>query len=375
MKPFHCQNGDLLRSINDLPDALRKMSDRTYNHHVGAEKNDFAAWVEDFVDKGLAIGLRHATTKTEAVKAVETFIKEGKFIYETIIIGGGFAGIAAAIYASRNRNNFIIIAEDIGGQINVSGEIENYPGIMKTDASKMLAELKKQVEYNKIHPVIEKVKKIKKSKNNHFTVETDNSKYETETIIICSGARPRMLNVPGEKEFAKKGLTYCAVCDGPLFKNKTVAVIGGGDAAMESALFLQRICRKIYLVTKNPQMKGKAYLMERALSKENIEVIPNAETRKIAGNKFVENLEYSQQGKKKSLPVEGVFVDIGRIPNIEFCKNLVKLDDHNHIIVDKFMQTSVKGIFAAGDCTDLHEYQYAIAAGQAVTALLKAVRR
>ena len=375
MKPFHCNNGDLLHSINDLPDALRKMSDKSYNQHVTAEKNDFAAWVEDFVDKGLAIGLKHSTSKTEAIKAVEKFIKEGKFIYETIIIGGGFAGISAAIYASRNRNNFILIAEDVGGQINVSGEIENYPGIVSTDAAKMLVELTKQIEYNKITPVMERVKKIKKEKNSHFLIETDKNQYETETVIICSGARARQLNVPGESEFIHKGLTYCAVCDGPLYKNKTVAVIGGGDAAMESALFLQRICKKIYLITKNPQMKGKAYLMERTLSKENIEVITNAETRKIIGAKFVTNIEYSQQGKSKSLPVEGIFVDIGRIPNIDFCKNLVETDDHGHIIVDKFMQTSVKGIYAAGDCTDLHEYQYAIAAGQAITALLKAVRR
>lgn len=375
MKPFHCNNGDLLHSINDLPDALRKMSDKTYNHHVTQEKNDFAIWIEDFVDKGLSIGLKHSTSKTEAIKAVEKFIKEGKFIYETIIIGGGFAGISAAIYASRNRSNFILIAEDIGGQINVSGEIENYPGIVSTDASKMLVELIKQVEYNKIIPVMEKVKKISKAKNNHFLVETNKNKYETETVIICSGARARTLNVTGESEFIHKGLTYCAVCDGPLYKNKTVAVIGGGDAAMESALFLQRICKKIYLITKNPQMKGKAYLMERTLSKENIEVITNAETRKIIGNKFVTNIEFSQEGKSKSLPVEGIFIDIGRLPNVEFCKNLVELDKHNHIIVNKFMETSIKGIYAAGDCTDLHEYQYAIAAGQAITALLKAVRR
>lgn len=375
MQPFHLSDGRVLEDLKQLRDALRVMPEEVYEHHVNDDRNDFANWVGDFFDQGLAMGLRHATTQREAYKAVAEFVKTGKFTYEMVIIGAGIAGIAAAIYASRDRKNFLIISKDFGGQINVSGEIENYPGFAHTDANEFSKNLKEQLEYNNIDILYEAVKGVRKVRNNHFTVTTENGKYDTKNVLVCSGARPRKLDVPGEEEFAQKGLSYCAICDGPLYKNKVVAVVGGGDAAMESALMLERIASKVYLLTINSELQGHQYLVDEVTSKENIEILYEASTQKIVGDKFVTGIEYKQDKKKRTLDVDGIFIDIGRIPNTDLVKQLVELDDHGHIVVDKYAQASVKGIYAAGDCTDIHEYQYVIAAGQAVTAFLKATMR
>jgi len=221
---------------------------------------------------------------------------------------------------------------------------------------------------------IGKVTEIKKLDDGHFNVITDKNKYETETVIVCAGARARKLKVPGEDEFNKKGLTYCAVCDGPLFKGRTVAVVGGGDAALESAEFLLRIAEKIYLITINEKMTGHEYLLERVVGQEKVEVIPNAKTKEIIGDKMVTGIKIEQNGKERTLDVGGVFVEIGRVPNTNIMTGLVELDKDGHIVVQKDMSSSVEGIYAAGDACDIHEYQFSISAGQAVTALLKAAR-
>ncbi len=292
--------------------------------------------------------------------------------YETIIIGAGIAGITAAIYASRKRMNFLFFSEDFGGQINVSGEIENYPGFSHTDYAEFGENLKKQIEYNKIKIQYEPIKKIIKLKDSSFEVRTEKKSYKTQTVILCSGARARELNVKGEKEFKGKGVTYCAICDGPLFKNKTVAVIGGGDAATEAVDYLKNIVKKVYVVTINSELKGHEYLIERVKKQKNAQIINNARTKEVFGNKFVKGIKYEQKGKIKRLDVQGVFVEIGRIPNTEIVNSLVKREKDGHIIVDKFCETNVPGLFSAGDCTDLHAYQYVIAAGQGCTSLLRA---
>lgn len=294
-------------------------------------------------------------------------------VYDTIILGAGIAGITAAIYASRKKMNYLIIAEDFGGQVNIAGEIENYPGIPKTNWSEFKDSLEKQLEYNNIKINYESVKEVKKEKK-YFIVRTNKKFYKTKTVIICTGARARELNVPGEKKLQGRGVTYCAICDGPLFKNKTVAVIGGGNSAMEAVDYLQKISKKIYLININPKLEGYEYLIEKVKKAKNVKIINNAKTTKITGYKVVNGLEYEQKGKLKKLKVQGVFVEIGRIPNTESFKNSLKIDKHSHIIIDKHAQTSVPGVFAAGDCTDLHSYQFITAAGQGCTALLSAVK-
>lgn len=355
MKPeeyFYCVDGSYARNIHDIVKKDFKPSDA-------------ANWLRDvfhFEPKGL---------RNASLKQAKEVLK--KMCFEVIIIGSGIAGVSAAIYASRMRMNYLLVSEDLGGQMNISGDVENYPVIKKTTAREMIEKLQEQMKYNNIKPLYEKVVSVKKGEDS-FLVRTLTDLFEAKSIILCTGARPRHLGVPGEDKFRGKGVSYCAVCDGPFFKNKVVAVVGGGDAALESAEHLSRIAKKIYLITKNAEMKGYEYLKEAVLKKPNVEVVVNALTKEITGDKVVKSLNCKVNGKSKLLAVDGVFVEIGRVPNTELVKDLVQLDEHGHIVVDKFMNSSVPGFFAAGDCIDAHGYQYVTSAGQAVTALLQVVK-
>ncbi len=293
--------------------------------------------------------------------------------YEVLIIGAGIAGLTAGIYASRKRMSYVILSEDFGGQINIAGPIENYPGIPKTNWIEFGKAMEEQARYNNLKINYEKVISVETS-DGLFNVETSKNNYSAKTIIIASGARARELDVPGEEEFKGKGVTYCAVCDGPLFKDKTVAIIGGGDSALEASDFVLNIAKKIYIININPKLTAQEYLQEVVKSNKKITLINNARTTEILGDKTVKAIKYEQNGRMKKLSIDGVFVEIGRNPNTEVVKGLLKLDSHNHIIVDKFCRTSVPGIFASGDCTDVHEYQFSISAGQGCLALLQAAR-
>lgn len=294
-------------------------------------------------------------------------------MYDTIIIGAGIAGLTAAIYASRKRMKYEIFAAEFGGQFLESGEVLNYPGIIKTTGVGFSKIMQEQMKFNDVKVKQEKVKEIKKLKKG-FKVFTDKTEYETKTIIAATGARARRLDVPGEKEFANKGVTYCAICDGPLFSGKEVAVIGGGDSAVEAVDFVDNIASKVYLLVKGDKLTAHEYLQEYVMHSKNVEIIFNADTKEILGNKFVTGLTYNQKGKEKKLDVTGIIVEIGRVPNTEMFKKIVELDEHGHIVIDCQGKTSVEGIFAAGDCASGHEYQYVIAAGQGCIALLKAAR-
>ena len=294
--------------------------------------------------------------------------------YEVIIIGAGIAGITAAIYAARKRMKFLLISKDIGGQINLSGEIENYPGFKHMTGIEFTKSLMEQIEYNDIKIESGIVENIEKE-GKEFIIKTGKADYKTATIIIASGARARKLNIPGEDKFANKGVAYCAICDGPLFKDKVVAVIGGGDSALEAVDFLMNIAKKIYLLNIEDDIKGQEYLKERVLDKDKVEVINNARTTEIFGEKFVSGLRYEKEGEIKEFECEGIFVEIGRVPNAGFVNGLVELDEQNHIKIGKYCETSVNGIYAAGDVTDIYEYQYVIAAGQGCIALLSASKK
>jgi alkyl hydroperoxide reductase subunit F len=296
-------------------------------------------------------------------------------MYETIIIGAGIAGCTAAIYASRKRMNFLIIADKFGGQFLQSGEVLNYPGIKATSGAEFAKIMQDQLKYNNVDVQEgEKVTRIERTGDN-FKVVSDKNQYETKTVIIASGARPRKLGVPGEQEYDRKGLTYCSVCDGPLFADKEVAVIGGGDAALEAADFLKDIAKKIYLLNVTDKLTAHEYLQENVKKIRKAEIISNAKTTEILGNgNIVSGIKYEQNGEEKELSVQGVFVEIGRVPNTDFVKGFVKLDEHGHIEIDCTTHSSVPGVFAAGDCASSHEYQYVIAAGQGCMALLEAAR-
>jgi len=298
-------------------------------------------------------------------------------IYDTIIIGAGIAGLTAAMYASRKKMKFEILSSEFGGQFMVSGEVLNYPGITKTTGVEFSMQMEEQMKFNDVDVKTETVKTIEKIEDNNFKVITDKADYDTKTVIIATGARARRLGVPGEEKLEKRGVTYCSICDGPLFANKEVAVIGGGDAALEAVDFLKDIVSKMYMLVRGDKFQGHEYLIEKVKDNDKVEVLFSSVTTKILGDKFVEGIKYRQggdDGEEKQLDVQGVIIEIGRVPNTEPFKGIVKIDEHKHIGIDCTTATSVPGIFAAGDCAAGHEYQYVIAAGQGCMALIKAAR-
>ena len=294
-------------------------------------------------------------------------------MYDTIIIGAGMAGLTAAIYASRKRMRYELVASEFGGQFAVTGDVLNYPGVIQTTGLEMQAAMEEQMSFNGVSVVAETVGEVRRA-GEDFKVVTDKREYDTQTVIIATGAKPRKLNVPGEERLARKGVAYCAICDGPLFDGVDVAIIGGGDAALEAADFMKGIASRIHVLTNEPKFRAQEYLQEKLNGNPNAEAIFNAEVKDILGGGFVSGLRYAAQGAEKTLDVKGVIIEIGRTPNTEPFRGLVETDEHGHILIDCQTRTSVPGIFAAGDCASGHEYQYIIAAGQGCMALIKAAR-
>jgi len=293
-------------------------------------------------------------------------------MYDVIIIGAGAAGITAAIYAKRANLKFEIISKDVGGLTLWSPDIENYTGYHNLSGMDLIEKFKEHMNEYKIKVKEDSVKRIEK-KNGNFIVKTEKESFETKTVVICSGSSPRKLDVPGGKEFEGKGLAYCATCDAPLFAGKDAAVIGGGDSALAAALTLIQVVNKVYILNLSEELTGRDKAMAgNVLKSGKAEVINNAKTKEVIGDEFVTGLKYEQDGEEKKLDVQGVFVEIGHIRNIDFVKGLVELNEKNEIIVDKTGATNIPGIFAAGDVTDLPGKQTVISCGDGSRALLSA---
>ncbi len=293
--------------------------------------------------------------------------------YDTVIIGAGMAGLTAAMYAARKAMKYAVISTDFGGQFAVSGEVLNYPGIAETTGLELMDIMMKQMDFNGVKVRNETVKGIRRE-GRGFRVETDKGSYPSRTVIIATGSVPRKLGVPGEEEFQKKGIAYCSICDGPLYKGMDIAIVGGGNSALEAVDFMKDIARKIYVLVKGEGFTGHEYLVERARKNPKVEVISGATVKEIKGDSLVSGVSYEKGGKVTEIPVKGVIIEIGRIPSTKPFRDMLEMDEHEHIKIDCRCRTSVPGIFAAGDCASGHEYQYVIAAGQGCMALIKAAR-
>ncbi|HXK36642.1 MAG TPA: FAD-dependent oxidoreductase [Candidatus Paceibacterota bacterium] len=299
-------------------------------------------------------------------------------MHDFIIVGGAAAATSATIYASRRGLKVLVIAKDLGGEVATSGEISNWPGIIHTDGVTLSQQF--QAHLRSYDPDILEgcmVEKIEKKGEGHFVVTTDDGKeHKGRAVLVASGVHPRTLNIPGEKEYRLKGVSYCTVCDGPVFKGKVTAVIGGGNAALESALMLSDLSPKVFVINKNPQFKGEQLLIDNLKKKANVEVVYEAMTTEIVGNgKVATGLKYeAKDGAKRAIEAQGMFVHIGQIPNSQIVPNEVTKNEFGEIIVDLGAATSMSGLFAAGDVTNVPHKQIIIAAGQGSAAALSAVQ-
>jgi len=294
-------------------------------------------------------------------------------MYDLIIIGAGPAGITAAVYAARKKMRFLMVSKDVGGQAAWSGDIENYTGYQFISGPELVHKFEEHMRTYSIDlKEGEAVSGILGS-GDSFTVQTQTSGWQSKTLIICSGKRSRELGVSGEREFRNRGLTYCATCDGPLFSGKDVAVIGGGNSALDAALQMMRIARKVYLINNTAGLEGDAVMREKVAQSPIVTVVNDARVVSVQGEKMVSGLVIDHGGKQRLLGVQGVFVEIGLIPNSEFISGIEK-NPLGEIIVDKYNQTSIPGIFAAGDVTDVPEKQIIIAAGEGSKACLSVFR-
>ncbi len=295
-------------------------------------------------------------------------------IYDLIIIGGGPAGLSAAIYAARQKINFIVFTGDIGGQTKWSTEVGNYLGFHLMTGEELVKKFKEHLKDYKIKVNENELVIGIRKKNKSFIISTKKRKYETKTIVIATGKKPRHLNIPGEKELYGRGVTYCATCDAPLYKGKTITIIGGGNSAIEAAMILEKYAKKMNLLVLGPRVKGEPVLQDKLKKMKSLNLITKAKTTEVLGNKKVRGLKYEQDKQVKSLKTDGVFIEVGLIPNTNFCKDFLKLNKWGEIVVNKQMQSSVQGIFAAGDVNDGTEKQIIVAAGEGCVALLEAVK-
>jgi len=301
-------------------------------------------------------------------------------MYETIIIGGGPAAVAAGVYAARKQIKTALFASQIGGQSVVSDGIENWIGEPLISGPDLALKLKKHLEAQKdsIDLNIGKtVDKVIKKDDGTFEVVVGEDKFDTKSVIVCSGGRHRRLGVPGEEKFEGRGVAFCATCDAAFFRDKNVAVVGGGNSGLEAVVDLMPFAKKIYLIARKPEggLRGDPVTQETVLNSDQVEVIYGANATEIIGDKMVEKLKYKKIDSEEEgeIEVNGVFVEIGSVPNSEIVGDFVETDDWNNIVVDcKDQSTSCPGVFAAGDVTNTIYRQNNIAVGDAIKALLSA---
>jgi len=288
--------------------------------------------------------------------------------------------MSAALYLARKKMKIVLISPEFGGQAAKSAEVENYLGYTKISGPELTTKFTEHIEAIGVETKTAEVKSVVKKDSGPpageagFEVKTDDEALEAKSIIVASGKTPRKLNIPGEKELLGKGIGYCATCDGPLYKDKIVTVIGGGNSALDAALEMEKYAQKVYIINLNDDFQGDEIRKDRVKNSEKIEVINKAQTVKAIGSQFLEKIKYKDlnTNQEKEIESQGMFVEIGWAPATEIVQNLVELNNLKEIKIDRDNKTSLEGIFACGDVTDILEKQIIIAAGEGAKAALSA---
>jgi len=297
-------------------------------------------------------------------------------MYDLMIIGGGPAGLAASVYAARKQLNTLLISIDIGGQVNKTLGIENYMGYQFIEGPELIDKFQTQVSQFPIDQKIGyKVSRLEKLDDGFEAISEAGDRYQAKAVIYAAGKSPRKLNVPGEAELTGRGVTYCAICDGPVFSGQRVAVVGGGNSALEAALDMVKIAEHVDLVSLTP-LTGDAILIDKLSAAKNLTIFTEYQTEKIEGQGFVSGILIRdlKSGEQKQLDVTGVFIEIGLVPNSELVKELIELNKQGEIPVNCSCETVMPGLYAAGDVTDVPEKQIVVAAGEGAKATLQAHR-
>ncbi len=293
-------------------------------------------------------------------------------MYDLIIIGSGPAGLSAGVYAQRAKLNTLMLEKGFvsGGQVMNTYEVDNYlgmPGISGMDLSDAFLNHAKKMELPMARGAVLEIRR----EEGHFAVVTKKEVYETKTVILATGARHRLLGVPGEEDLSGMGVSYCATCDGAFFKGKTVAVVGGGDVALEDAIFMARICKKVYVIHRRDEFRGAPILQEKLKAMDNVEILWDTVVEEIAGDGQVQavQLRNVKNDRTDRVDVDGVFVAVGILPNTETFKGLVECNEGGYIVAGEDCATSVPGIFAAGDVRSKHLRQIITAAADGACAV------
>ncbi len=295
-------------------------------------------------------------------------------LYDVIVIGGGAAGMTAAIYTCRKKLKTLIITIDVGGQNLLTEQEENYPGYLDLSGPKLMSIFENQAKKFGAEFAFGKAKTVKKNGNNFIVTLANDESYECRALILAFGKVPRSLGIPGEEKFMGRGVSTCATCDAPLFRNKRVAVVGGGNSAVEAAELLTRFSTHVYLIHRRDAFRADEITIDKVKSAKNAEFVLNSIPVDVRGDKFVAGIVVEDVNTKqqKELKVDGVFVEIGYIVDTEFVKDFVKLNDGREIIANDYCETGYPGVFAAGDVTHVPYKQTVISAGMGATAGLSA---
>ncbi len=302
---------------------------------------------------------------------------EKKEVYEILIIGGGPAGLTAGIYGARSKRDTLIIEKLLpGGQAGLTDLVENYPGFPEgIEGPDLVKRMEEQAKKFGADILIDEIVDLKLDGEEKEVVGRSGI-YRAKTVIISGGAEPRKLGVPGEKEFTGKGVSYCATCDGAFFENQDIAVVGGGDTAVQEAIYLTQFARKVTIIHRRDKLRATKILQERAFKNEKIDFLWNSVVTEILGNKRVEKIKVKnvKTGEEKIIEKNGIFIYIGLVPNTEYLKGKIDLSPDGYIITDEEMKTNLPGVYAAGDIRKKSLRQIVTAVADGAQAAMSAVK-